>query len=246
MVKVKGRRAEVEILRFWRKAGLSSRLARKTPGGVRYTVCEIPIPVHGLTQKTLRAKLVRDVYLRYRAMTGFNVLYLPCLNGFDPSLEESLKPSEGSDRLSLRKECRRRAEGLADEVSAALEWLGILGDWGKRQLNFDSKYTLNAAESIWLLFRKGGLKRKARPFYWCFRCCRGSEPERVGRKEIESWSAYLKLPVLKGLERLGVRVYLLTFSDHIRSLPTAVGVVFNPASKPVAALKGDEVYVLSS
>ncbi|RKY01947.1 hypothetical protein DRP77_08715 [Candidatus Poribacteria bacterium] len=38
----------------------------------------------------------------------------------------------------------------------------------------------------------------------------------------------------------------MTFSDHIRSLPTAVGVVFNPASKPVAALKGDEVYVLSS
>jgi isoleucyl-tRNA synthetase len=245
------RKTENEILERWERINIYKRLTHRTPHGLKYVVHDVPIPASKITDDILAAKVARDVYVKYKSMTGFNVIYSPEWNSFDHQVEKivlgesdgEFKEADGTINLQkFRKACRRKALELIESHALILKRLGITADWEAQALNIESRFVSRVAEAIGRLFDKGCLSKEVKSLYWCFRCQEPIDLDevRVGRKK--AISAYVRLPLLKGLERFGRKVYLIVFSQEMWTFLGSSGVVAQD-ERYVAMLSEDGVYV---
>lgn len=217
------REREKRILRRWEEIEIHKKLAQKTPHGLKYVVHEAPVPIYDITDEIIAARIMRDVYLRYKSMTGFNVICSPEWNVFDHRVErevlgesgETIRERDGKINIRrFRKACRERAFELIEETTARFKRLGIISDWDVRP-SVESKFASRIAEAIGRLYDEGHLSDEVKSLHWCVACQEPVDPKRSSLGTRKSISAYMRLPLLKGLEGFGRRVYLIAFSGEM-------------------------------
>jgi len=243
-------KAEEKILKRWEEMEIHKKLAQKTPHGLKYVVHEAPIPVCGITDEIIAARITRDVYLRYKSMTGFNVICSPQWNVFDPRVEKSVLDEQGDairgrdgkiDMRKLRKACREKAFELIEGITPTFKRLGIISDWDEKP-SLESKFASRTAEAIGCLYDGGYLSNEVKSLHWCVICQEPVDPKESVFGIRKSISAYVRLPLLKGLERFGRKVYLIAFSREMWIFLGSSAVVARNG-RYVAMLCEDGVYV---
>lgn len=198
---------EREILAHWKAAGSFEELRRSFAGRPLFRFVDGPITannpmgVHHAWGRTLK-----DVFLRYKVMTGHRVRYQ---NGFDcqglwveVEVEKALgfngKPdieAFGLDKFS--RACRDRVNTYAAVISEQSARLGQWMDWD------DSYYTHTDRNitGIWHFLERchenGWLYRGHLPMPWCPRCGTSlSEHEMSSSyKEVEHLSVWVTAPL---------------------------------------------------
>jgi isoleucyl-tRNA synthetase len=194
---------EEEILSFWRESQAFEKLRKLRQGRPLFRFVDGPITannpmgVHHAWGRTLK-----DVFLRYKAMTGHSAKYQ---NGFDcqglwveVEVERAMnfngKPDIekfGLDNFS--RKCRERVETYARVISEQSARLGMWMDWDHSYFTYDDSNILG----IWLFLkechRRGWLYQRGLPMPWCWRCGTSlSEHEMAGsHKDLEHLSVYV-------------------------------------------------------
>jgi isoleucyl-tRNA synthetase len=118
-------------------------------------------------------KILKDVIVRYKTMTGHYAPYVP---GWDChglpielQLMKELKISDKNkvDRAKFRAQAKAFAEKFVGIQRQEFKRLGVLGDWENPYLTMDAAYEKTIVDTFKALESKGYVYRGLKPVYWC-------------------------------------------------------------------------------
>ncbi|KHJ45444.1 isoleucine--tRNA ligase [Trichuris suis] len=115
-------------------------------------------------------KILKDIVVRYKIMTGHRVHFRPgwdC-HGLPVELKatKSLSCGNNTDPIAIRTAARKFAEkAIESQMSCFKEW-AILGDWSNRYATFDSRYKSTELRFFKALYESGLTFRAFKPVYW--------------------------------------------------------------------------------
>ncbi len=162
---------------FWRERGYFH--ADETRDGPAYSVVIPPPNVTGMLHLGhVLNNTLQDVVVRYRRMSGDNVLWMP---GTDhagiatQNVVEKKLAAEGTDRHALgRDKFLERVWQWKEEYGGVilrqLERLGASCDWERERFTMDEGLSAAVREVFVRLYEKGLIYRGHRIIHWCVRC----------------------------------------------------------------------------
>lgn len=168
----------------WYEYWLSKKLFHgipQPPSGKKKPFC-IVIPPPNVTGSLHMGhavnNILQDVIIRYKKMSGFEVLWMP---GTDhggiatQNVVEKLLCAEGKTRHELGREAflKRIKQWRIETGDAILEQLKKLGcscDWERTCFTMDEKRNRAVYEAFRILYEKGLIYRGERMVQWCPRC----------------------------------------------------------------------------
>src|SRR3989344_4958028 len=149
---------EEEIQKFWEKNGIAHKAKRH--GHKFYFLDGPPYATGSIHMGTAWNKILKDAYIRFWRMNGFNVWDQP---GFDThglpienKVEKKLgfktkKDIEKFGVENFNNECKKFATEFIGRMTGQFKNLGVWMDWENPYLTLDNEYI----EGAWFTFKKG-------------------------------------------------------------------------------------------
>ncbi len=246
-----------EPVRFaqWEAEGLSARIVAQHANDPVFCLHDGPPYANGAIHiGHALNKILKDVLIRYKAMSGHKAYYRP---GFDchglPIEQKVLQKLGGKARklspVEIRAECRRYAQKWVDTQREEFKRLGVGGDWDNAYLTMSHETSLGILRAFRDLVARGVVRRGMRPNYWdpVFRTV-------LAEAEIEyathvSDSIYVKFPLTEGEAVAGLaglaNVSLVIWTTTPWTLPANLAVCLHPDYEYVVLRSGAEHYVVA-
>ncbi len=243
------REVEEEVQAFWKESAIYSKCRQKAKGREFYFLDGPPYTSGKVHIGTAWNKSLKDAFLRYKRMRGFNVWDragydmhgLPIENKVFDKL--GFKSKEEAISYGMEKfigECRKFALASLEEMNSDFEQLGV---W----MDFENAYmpiTREFISGVWYLIKKADEKKRLykgkKTMQWCAHCATALAKHELEYKTVVDNSIFVKFPV-KG-ER---NTYLLIWTTTPWTIPFNLGIMANPGLEYVKAKVGDEHWILA-
>src|SRR5438034_1157589 len=166
---------EPEILRRWEAMRLYDKLLEANAGRPRFVLHDGPPYANGHIHigHTLN-KVLKDVIVKYRAMSGRFAPYVPGWDCHGLPIELEVEREVGRkanlSKLDIRERCRAYAERYVAVQREEFQRLGILGDWDRPYLTMDAAYEAEEVRVLGRVVAEGLLYRGKKPVHWCPSC----------------------------------------------------------------------------
>jgi isoleucyl-tRNA synthetase len=247
---------EPEVLAHWEETGLYDRIREKSKGRRRYILHDGPPYANGhIHLGTALNKILKDMIVRARQMSGFDAVYVPGWDCHGLPIEHHVDKELGARKrtmtqVEIRRECRRYAERFIDIQRAEFKRLGVMGEWDNPYLTMSYDYEATIARELGRFFEKGGVVRSKKPIYWCSSCRTALAEAEVEYHNHVSPSIYVKFELLpEGRARFeelsGKPVYVLIWTTTPWTLPANLAITLHPDFTYVAVSAGDEIWILA-
>ncbi|MEQ1929683.1 MAG: isoleucine--tRNA ligase [Parvularculaceae bacterium] len=205
---------EPELLKRWKALGLYRRLRADAKGRKPFILHDGPPYANGhIHIGTALTKILKDLIVRSRQMTGFNANYVP---GWDChglpiewKIEEEFRAKGRNKRdippAEFRAACRAYAAHWLDVQREEFKRLGGEGDWDNPYSTMDFNSEAVIASELLKFVDKGLLYRGSKPVMWS-----PVEQTALAEAEIEyhdhvSTTVWVKFPIVKERTRAGFR-----------------------------------------
>lgn len=146
-------------------------------------------------------KILKDIIVKYRAMTGHAAPYVPGWDCHGLPIELQVEKDIGRakklsmSKADIRRLCREYAEKFISIQREEFKRLGVLGDWEHPYRTLDAKYEAQEIRELGKIVESGALYRQKKPVYWCASCVTALAEAEVEYEEHGSPSIYVKFPV---------------------------------------------------
>jgi isoleucyl-tRNA synthetase len=146
-------------------------------------------------------KILKDIIVKYKAMTGHAAPYVPGWDCHGLPIELQVEKSIGRakklalGKLEIRRLCKEYAEKYISIQRSEFKRLGVLGDWEKPYRTLDPAYEAQEIRELGKFVASGTLYRKKKPVYWCASCVTALAEAEVEYEDHTSPSIYVKFPV---------------------------------------------------
>ncbi len=249
-------RREPEILEKWGDMRLYERLREQSKGRPLYILHDGPPYANGhIHLGTALNKILKDMIIKSRQMTGSDAVYVPGWDCHGLPIEHQVDKELGKRKQSLsqveiRKLCRQYAERFIDIQRNEFKRLGVLGEWNNPYLTMSYDYEAGIARELGRFFREGGVIRSKKPIYWCTSCKTALAEAEVEYHDHTSPSIYVKFPLTpagqgKFPELSGKKVFVLIWTTTPWTLPANLAIALHPDFTYVAVEVGEEVWILA-
>jgi isoleucyl-tRNA synthetase len=243
---------ELDVLERWRERDVFAESLRMRAGSKSWVFYEGPPTANGPPgSHHVLSRVFKDIYPRYKTMRGFRVERkggwdchgLPVEIAVEQKLGISSK-AEIENRIGIEQfnaECRASVFDYLEEWNRLTERIGFWLDLEHAYRTLDESYI----ESVWWalsqIHEKGLLYEGHKVVPYCPRCetTLSSHEVALGYKDIVDPSVFLKLPVLRGEEKL------LVWTTTPWTLPGNVAVAVSPEASYARVRVGDEIFVLA-
>lgn len=242
---------EGEVFKYWEEGNIPAK-ARAVGGSKKFYFLDGPPyvtnPIH---VGTAWNKTLKDAYIRYFRMNGYDVRDQP---GFDMHglpievmVEKKIgvKTKKDIEVLGIEKfigACKAFAMDNLKIATDQFKNLGVWMDWDSPYRTLDNYYI----ESVWWLIKKaeekGLLDKGKKIVHWCPRCetvLAGYEATDEYR-DVKEDSIYVKFKV-SGREK----EFILIWTTTPWTLPANVAVMVNPNFTYARVRAGDETYIMA-
>ena len=243
---------ELEVLDRWRERDVFARSLQLREDAERWVFYEGPPTANGPPgSHHVLSRVFKDIYPRFQTMRG---RYVERKGGWDChglpveiAVEQQLgisSKAEIEERIGIERfnaECRASVFTFLEEWNRLTERIGFWIDLDHAYRTLDETYI----ESVWWALAQihaGGLLYEGRKVVpYCPRCetTLSSHEVALGYRDVVDPSAFLKLPVAGGEDRL------LVWTTTPWTLPGNVAVAVSPSARYVRARVGAETYVLA-
>jgi isoleucyl-tRNA synthetase len=146
-------------------------------------------------------KILKDIIVKYKAMTGFYTPYVPGWDCHGLPIELQVEKNIGRakkkslSKAEIRQLCKEYAEKYISIQREEFKRLGVLGDWEKPYRTVDFHYEAAEIRELGKLISTESLYRRKKPVYWCASCVTALAEAEVEYEEHASPSIYVKFPV---------------------------------------------------
>jgi isoleucyl-tRNA synthetase len=144
-------------------------------------------------------KILKDVIVKHRNMTGRKAQYVP---GWDChglpielKVEQELGGKDKFSILEIRQKCRDYALKYLDIQREEFKRLGVLGTWDKPYLTMTPDYETATARELANFYKQGSVQRNKKPIYWCGSCETALAEAEVEYDDHSSPSIYVRFPL---------------------------------------------------
>ncbi|MBI5078607.1 isoleucine--tRNA ligase, partial [Candidatus Saganbacteria bacterium] len=256
---------EDEMLLFWQEQDIYAKIQDKNKEKDKFILHDgPPYPNGDLHLGHALNKILKDIIVKYKMMSGFSCPYVP---GWDchglPIESQLIKTLNDEERktykerkVEFRNKCREYALKYVGTQREEFKKLGVFGEWDKPYLTLDPSYEEKIVELFGVLTEKGYVYRGRKPIHWC-----PNEKTALAEAEIEyedekSPSIFVKFQITNPKSQINSKIqnpnlpFERTWSAVVWTttpwtLPANVAVAAHPDYEYVFLEAGGEVFVLA-
>jgi isoleucyl-tRNA synthetase len=247
---------EPEMLRKWEEMGLYEQLRDQSRHRPLYILHDGPPYANGhIHLGTALNKILKDMIIKSRQMSGKNAVYVPGWDCHGLPIEHQVDKELGERKRSMsqgevRRHCRRYAERFIDIQRSEFIRLGVLGEWENPYLTMSFDYEATIARELGRFFESGSVVRSKKPIYWCASCRTALAEAEVEYHDHASPSIYVKFAMnAEGAVRFpefgSKPAYVLIWTTTPWTLPANLAITLHPDFEYVAVDVGDEIWILA-
>ena len=162
---------EPEQLKRWYENDLYGRLRKASKGQTPFILHDGPPYANGKIHiGTALNKILKDIIIRSRQMSGFDAVYVPGWDCHGLPIEHNVDKELGSKKRSLsqaqiRRECRTYAKKFIDIQREEFKRLGVMGHWESPYLTMNYPYEATIARECLRFAVEGSLFRSKKPIH---------------------------------------------------------------------------------
>ncbi len=134
---------EPEMLASWEEAGLYEKLRAAAADRKKFILHDGPPYANGhIHMGTVLNKILKDIIVKSKQMSGFNAVYVPGWDCHGLPIEHQVDKELGKRRFEIgaaekRRMCRAYAEKFIDIQREEFKRLGIFGEWDRPYLTMN-------------------------------------------------------------------------------------------------------------
>ncbi|MCL2077697.1 MAG: isoleucine--tRNA ligase [Oscillospiraceae bacterium] len=229
---------EPETLKKWESERLYYKLIEKNSDKPKYILHDGPPYANGdIHMGHALNKTVKDIIVKFKAMTGYSTPYIPGWDCHGLPIELRALKELGIDNRKveapeLRKYCREYAVSCLDRQKAQMKRLGAWGDYDNPYLTIAPDYEARQIEIFGEMYQKGYIYKGLKPVHWCADCKTALAEAEIEYQDDECLSIYVKFPItddkgkLKDIDKS--KAYVLIWTTTTWTLPGNLAISLGP------------------
>ena len=248
---------EPGFIKHWNAVDLYENMLKRNAGKPQYILHDGPPYANGdIHMGTALNKVLKDIIVKYKNMSGFQSPYVP---GWDthglPTELKALKKigvdKNGVPVPKLREICREFAMGYVESQKEQFMRLGVTGDFKDPYITLKPEFEAEQVRVFGKMAEKGMIYRGMKPVYWCAECGTALAEAEIEYQEDPCTSIYVKFHVTddKGLfTGMGLdlsKVYFVIWTTTTWTIPGNLAISLNPEFDYTLVHVGDEYYVMA-
>lgn len=245
---------EDKVQNFWKHRDIYERTKKLRDDKPKYSFLDGPPYCSGrIHLGTAWNKIIKDTYLRYKSMSGFNIRRQAGWDTHGLPIEHKV---EGLLGLKSKKEieesigienfvnkCKEFAIENKALMTEQFQLLGVWMDWDDPYVTFDTKYM----ESCWWTLKRAKEKdlliKDKRVITWCPRCETALAMAEIDYENKEDPSIYVKFPLKE--QNTDEQTFILVWTTTPWTLPANMAVCVHPDFDYAYVKVDDEVYIMA-
>lgn len=249
---------EEKLLKEWEDAELYKELIKNSEKrNKRFLLHDGPPYANGhIHLGTALNKILKDIILRFKLMSGYHVPFIP---GWDchglpieHNVDKNLKSKDSISKSVKRRLCREYAGKFVDIQRKEFKRLGSIGRYEDPYLTMNYAYEANTVRKLADFIKNGGLYRANKPIYWCSSCKTALAEAEVEYSQKVSPSIYVKFRVKSSLSDIipeigafeGKDIYAVIWTTTPWTIPSNLAISVNPDFQYAFVDIGKEILIL--
>ncbi len=251
-------KSEPETLKRWQEIKVYEKLMEHNEGKPLYVLHDGPPYANGdIHLGHALNKVLKDMIVRYKNMTGFKAPYVPGwdTHGLPTELKARKKAGVGNStsisEVELRKICRDFALSYIDDQRDQFKRLGGIGEWDNPYITLQHEYEAKQIRIFSEMACKGYIYRGLKPVYWCPDCETALAEAEIEYAEDPCHSIYVKFRVTDDQGKLAAmgadlkNTYFVIWTTTTWTLPANVAICVGPRFNYSLIKCDGEYYVMA-
>ncbi len=241
---------EQKINEFWISNKIYEKVKRLRESGKKFYFLDGPPYASGAIHiGTAWNKILKDVYIRFYRMLGYNVRDQPGYDTHGVPIENKVEKALGFHSKGdiekygvdkFIKKCREFATKYIDVMNNQFADLGVWMDWSHPYMTLTNDYIEGAWHTFKKAYEKGFLYKDVYPVHICPHCETVVAYNEIEYKKLTDPAIYVKFPIV-GKEN----EFLVIWTTTPWTLPSNTGVMVNPKIEYCKVKVGDEFYIIA-
>jgi len=249
---------EPAMLEQWEKDRLYYKMIEHNAGKPLYVFHDGPPYANAdIHLGTALNKILKDVIVRYKNISGYKCHYVPGWDTHGLPIElkamKEIGLKEAADPVKLRRHCKEFALRHVESQKNQFKRLGTLAHYDDPYLTLAPEYEAMQVEIFGAMAEKGYIYKDLKSVYWCPECVTALAEAEIEYAQDPCDSIYVKFP-LKGdkdgvLAGLGIedtsKAYVVIWTTTTWTLPANLAICLGPEFEYSAVKVGDECYIIA-
>ncbi len=249
---------EPGMLKTWEETRRYDKMIEKNADRPLYVLHDGPPYANGdIHLGTALNKVLKDIIVRSKNMTGYKAPYIPGWDTHGLPIELKARKKIGGDQtklsaVELRKGCKEFALSYVDLQKQSFQRLGSLGDYDHPYLTLQPELEAKQIEIFGEMAKKGYIYKGLKPVYWCPTCNTALAEAEIEYEEDPCHSIYVKFRCVddKGkFSALGLdpsKVFFVIWTTTTWTLPGNLAICLGGAYEYSVVMANGEYYVMAT
>ena len=248
---------EPAMIEHWDSDRTYYAMIEKNSEKPRYVLHDGPPYANGdIHMGTSLNKVLKDIIVRYKNMSGFCSPYIP---GWDThglpielrALKEMGVENGAIPPVELRKYCEQYALKQVDNQRKQFQRLGVWGDFENPYLTLKPAFEARQVEIFGDMYKKGYIYKGLKPVYWCPDCQTALAEAEIEYENDPCHSIYVKFKVTddKGkFSELGLdldKTFFVIWTTTTWTLPGNLAICLGPEYEYTVVQANGENYIMA-
>lgn len=203
-------------------------------------------------------KILKDILIKYKSMSGFYAPYVPGYDGHGLPIENKVVKNikggrEAVTPAELRAKCREFAWNSLKGQESEFKRLGVWGDWEHPYLTINPEFEAEQVRVFGDMYKKGYIEKGLKPVYWCASCETALAEAEVEYADHTSTSIYVRFKFdEEGVNKIkqivdlpNDNVYTVIWTTTPWTIPSNMAISMHPRFDYTFFTYKNDVYVIA-
>ena len=200
-------------------------------------------------------KILKDIIVRSKNMTGFQSPYIPGWDTHGLPIELKALKAVGVTAdispLELRQHCKDFALHYVENQRNQFKRLGVLGEFAEPYLTLRPEFEARQVEIFGEMAKKGYIYKGLKPVHWCPHCRTALAEAEIEYADDPCYSIYVKFEVTDDKNKLFAlgavpgKTYVVIWTTTTWTIPANVAICLGPDFDYAVVKAGEEYYVMA-
>ena len=249
---------EPKMIEDWEQNHVYEQMIKNNEGKPQYILHDGPPYANGnIHMGTALNKIIKDIIIRYKNMSGFQAPYVP---GYDThGLPIELKAlsslgdkKAGVSKLELRQICKEFATEHIGVMNEQFKRLGVQGDFENPYLTLRPEFEARQVEIFGEMAKKGYIYKGMKAVYWCPEDRTALAEAEIEYAEDECDSIYVRFKLTDDpngvLAKHNIpldKAWIVIWTTTTWTLPANVATCLNPNLEYAFVKIGDAYHIMA-
>ncbi|MFC5602996.1 isoleucine--tRNA ligase [Sporosarcina koreensis] len=224
---------EPDMQAKWEEMNIYEKVQKRTEGRPFFVLHDGPPYANGdLHMGHALNKVLKDMIVRHKSMTGFHAPYVPGWDTHGLPIEQALV-NKGVNRkehsvAEFRKMCEEYAYSQIDSQRSQFKRIGVRGNWENPYITLKPEFEARQIQVFGEMAKKGYIYKGLKPVYWSPSSESALAEAEIEYKDKKSPSIYVAFPIKDGLGVVDEDVRIIIWTTTPWTIPANLGISVHP------------------